>query len=92
VLKGLLQAYRRKANPICVINVGDVKPMKQPFGFVMDLAWDVSKFDFDMIRMYLQLYAERGFGTEQAENIAALLMAFNHLIRMRRFEMVHTGT
>jgi hypothetical protein len=92
VLKELLQAYWRDANRIWVINVGDIKPMEHPFGFAMDLAWDVSKFDFDMIPMYLQLYAEREFGTEHAEDIATLLMEFNHLIGMRRFEMVHPGT
>ncbi|ORX96760.1 hypothetical protein BCR34DRAFT_524762 [Clohesyomyces aquaticus] len=92
VLKELLQAYWRDANRIWVINVGDIKPMELPFGFAMDLAWNASRFDFDMIPAYLQLYAEREFGPEHSENIASLLMEFSHLIGMRRFEMVHPGT
>ncbi|KAF2830956.1 hypothetical protein CC86DRAFT_341463 [Ophiobolus disseminans] len=92
VLKELLQAYWRDANRIWVINVGDIKPMELPFGFAMDLAWNASRFDFDMIPAYLQLYAEREFSTDHAEEIAALLMEFSHLIGMRRFEMVHPGT
>jgi hypothetical protein len=91
-LKELLQAYWRNATRIWVINVGDVKPLEQPFGFAMDLAWDASKFDFSMIPNYLELYAEREFGPEHAKDIVALLMEFNHLIGMRRFEMVHPGT
>ena len=48
--------------------------MEHPFGFAMDLAWDASKFDFDMVPIYLELYAEREFGSEYATDIAALLM------------------
>jgi hypothetical protein len=92
VLKELLQAYWRDANQVWVINVGDIKPLEQPFGFAMDLAWDVSKFDFDMIPAYLRLYAEREFGIEHADDVAALLMEFNYLIGMRRFEMVQPDT
>ncbi|KAL1799266.1 hypothetical protein ACET3X_003303 [Alternaria dauci] len=91
VLKELLQAYWREASEVWVFNVGDIKPLEQPFGFAMDLAWDISKFDFDMIPEYLRLYSEREFGTEYAD-VAALLMEFNHLIGMRRFEMVQPDT
>ena len=66
--------------------------MELPFGFAMDLAWNASKFEFEMIPTYLHLYAEREFGVDYAENVAALLMEFSHLIGMRRFEMVHPGT
>lgn len=58
----------------------------------MDLAWDVSKFDFDMIPEYLRLYSERELGSEHADDVAALLMEFNYLIGMRRFEMVQPDT
>jgi hypothetical protein len=66
--------------------------MELPFNFAMDLAWDATKFDFEMIPRYLQLYAEREFGTHYAGIIAELLMEFSYLIGMRRFEMVHSGT
>jgi hypothetical protein len=92
VLKELLQAYWRDANRIWVINVGDIKPMELPFGFAMDLAWNASKFDFNVIPIYLQLYAEREFGPNHSNEIAALLMEYSHLVGMRRFEMVHPGT
>jgi hypothetical protein len=92
VLKEILQAYWRDANRIWVINVGDIKPMELPFNFAMDLAWNASKFDFDMIPAYLKLYAEREFGFNDAAEIASLLMEFSDLIGMRRFEMVHPGT
>jgi hypothetical protein len=65
--------------------------MEHLFGFAMDLAWDVSKLNFDMIPAYLELYAEREFGIKHADAIATLLMDFNHLIGMRRFEMGSPG-
>ncbi|KAF2873902.1 hypothetical protein BDV95DRAFT_593196 [Massariosphaeria phaeospora] len=92
VLKELSHAYWREADRIWVINVGDIKPMEVPLGFAMDLAWNVSQFDFDMIPNYLHLYAEREFGPDHAEEVASLLMEFSNLIGMRRFEMVHPGT
>lgn len=92
VLKELLQAYWRDANRIWVINVGDIKPMELPFNFAMDLAWNASRFDFEIIPMYLHNYAEREFGPDHANEIADLLMEFSDLIGMRRFEMVHPGT
>lgn len=88
----MLQAYWREANRIWVFNVGDIKPMELPFNFAMDIAWNASQFDFDMIPAYLQLYAEREFGSENAEDIASLLLEFSHLIGMRRFELMHPGT
>lgn len=66
--------------------------MELPFGFAMDLAWNASNLDFEIIPTYLQLYAEREFGADHAEEVASLLMEFSHLIGMRRFEMVHSGT
>ncbi|KAF2796768.1 glycoside hydrolase family 115 protein [Melanomma pulvis-pyrius CBS 109.77] len=92
VLKELTHAFLRNANRIWVINVGDIKPMELPFNFAMDIAWNASRFSFEMIPTYLQLYAEREFGPEHAEEIAGLLLEFSHLIGMRRFEMVHSGT
>lgn len=66
--------------------------MELPFNFAMDLAWNASRFNFEMIPMYLQLYAEREFGPDHANEISDLLMEFSDLIGMRRFEMVHPGT
>lgn len=66
--------------------------MELPFNFAMDIAWNASRFSFEMIPTYLQLYAERGFGPEHAEKIAGLLLEFSHMIGMRRFEMVHPAT
>lgn len=92
MLKEMLHAYWRNANQIWIFNVGDIKPMELPLEFVMDLAWNTSRFDFDMIPTYIEFYAEREFGPEHAKSIGALLMEFSNLIGMRRFEMVHPGT
>ena len=70
-MKELLQAYWRDANRVWVLNIGDIKPLEQPFGFAMDLAWNVSKFDFDMKEEYLRLYSERELNYHEAERILA---------------------
>jgi hypothetical protein len=74
------------------MNVGDIKPMELPLAFSMDLAWNVSRFSFDMIPSYLEAYASREFGPEHAEAIAEIWMEHSHLVGMRRFELITSET
>lgn len=72
--------------------MGDLKPMELPLGFAMDLAWDVTKFDFDKIPEYLTRYATREFGPEHAEEIANILLEHSHLVGFRRYDLVTPAT
>lgn len=92
MLKELQQSYLRGADRQWVINVGDIKPMELPFGLSMDLAWNVSSITFESLPQYLRAYATRELGDAHAEEIADILLEHSHLVGMRRYEMVHSGT
>ena len=66
--------------------------MELPFSVAMDLAWNVSSITFDTLPRYLEKWATREFGGESARDIADVLVEHNHLIAMRRHELVAPGT
>ncbi|KAL5340451.1 hypothetical protein BJX70DRAFT_407142 [Aspergillus crustosus] len=92
VYKELYQAYERGADRIWVINVGDIKPVEIPLSFVLDLAWNVSRFDFSTIPTYLEALVGRDFGPVYAEDISSALLELSHLVGLRRFELVEPTT
>ncbi|KAL4976388.1 hypothetical protein BDW66DRAFT_159759 [Aspergillus desertorum] len=74
-------------NRIWVINVGDIKPVELPLSFAVDLAWDVSRFDFDMIPSYLETLAARDFGLEFSKELSSA-----RLTGLRNSEMIEPTT
>lgn len=88
----MYHSYARGATQIWMVNVGDIKPMEVPFGFIMDVAWNVDNVNFDSIPEYLELYAAREFGDELASDVAEMLFEFSHLIGLRKYESTHSGT
>lgn len=72
--------------------MGDIKPMEVPFGFTMDIAWNIDNIDFDNIPDYLEQYAAREFGDDLAGDIGEMLWEFSHLIGLRKYESTHSGT
>lgn len=75
-----------------MVNVGDIKPMEVPFSFMMDMAWNADKIDFDTIPLYLERYAAREFGDELARDVGEMLLEFSHLVGLRKYEHIHPGT
>jgi hypothetical protein len=58
----------------------------------MDLAWNISSIDFDTIPSYLEAFATREFGPEQASEISEILMEQSRLIGRRKYESVQSNT
>ncbi|KAJ8128110.1 hypothetical protein O1611_g5525 [Lasiodiplodia mahajangana] len=92
VYKELYQAHQRGADRIWVINIADIKPLEMPFGFIMDLAWNVSSIDFSTIPDYLEAFASREFGSEYASEISEILLQQSRLIGRRKYESVQSKT
>ena len=92
LLKELMHSYLRGATRIWIFNVGDIKPLELPFSFVMDLAWDVTKFSFEGLPGYLTKFATREFGPEHAEEIGSIWLEHSHLVGLRRHELVTAAT
>ena len=66
--------------------------MEIPLSFALDLAWNVSRFDFGTILSYLKALASRDFGDKYADQIASALMKYSHLAGLRKFEMLEPTT
>lgn len=88
----MYHSYARGATRIWMVNVGDIKPMETPFGFIMDVAWNIDNFDFETIPDYVEAYAAREFGDELASDVAEMLWEFSHLVGLRKYESTHSGT
>uniref|UniRef100_A0A8H7TLH7 Gylcosyl hydrolase 115 C-terminal domain-containing protein n=1 Tax=Bionectria ochroleuca TaxID=29856 RepID=A0A8H7TLH7_BIOOC len=85
--KELYHAYERGSRQIWILNVEDIKPLELPFSFAMDMAWNISKFDFDFIPEYLTRFSAREFGEEFAEEAASVLYNHSRLVGRRKYEM-----
>lgn len=75
-----------------MLNVEDIKPLEVPFSFAMDLAWNASSIDLDSIPDWLEAFSAREFGTEAAEEAASVLLAYSHLVGLRKYEMTTEAT
>lgn len=75
----LTKAYTFGARKIWVFNVGDIKPAEKELSFVMDLAWDVDRWQPSKAHGYMQYWAEKIFGTTLAKDIADLMQRYYRL-------------
>ncbi|KAG9252041.1 uncharacterized protein F5Z01DRAFT_738601 [Emericellopsis atlantica] len=92
VYKELSQTYMRGATGLWVINVGDIKPMEVPLNMAMDMAWNMDRFTPDKLLSYLEAFATREFGPDHAKETAEVLLEYSHLVGIRKYEHVTSGT
>ncbi len=75
----LTKAYTYGARKIWVFNVGDIKPAEKEISFVMDLAWDINKWQPTQAHHYIRYWAEKTFGPTVAQDIADLMARYYRL-------------
>ncbi len=75
----LTKAYTFGARKIWVFNVGDIKPAEKEISFVMDLAWDISRWKPAEAHNYIRYWAEKTFGREVAQEIADMQAGYYRL-------------
>ena len=75
----LTKAYTYGARKIWVFNVGDIKPAEKEISFVMDLAWDINRWQPKEAHHYSSYWAKKTFGAEVAEDIARLMARYYRL-------------
>ena len=75
----LHKAYTFGARKIWVFNVGDIKPAEKEISFVMDLAWDISRWQPADAHHYIRYWAEKTFGREAAQEIADVMAGYYQL-------------
>lgn len=77
------EAYERGAQALWVVNVGDLKPLEIPTSHFLDLAYDITLYDAESVPMWLNMWAEREFGSEFAQDAADVTHNFTYLTHRR---------
>ncbi|MDF3012827.1 MAG: glycosyl hydrolase [Cellvibrio sp.] len=85
-------AYTYEANQIWIVNVGDLKPMEYPIEFFLNMAWDPEAWPKERIPEFATLWAEREFGTEHAQEIAAIMTGYTRHNLQRKPELQDAAT
>jgi len=85
-------AYRRGAQALWLVNVGDIKPMEFPLSFFMAQAWDPEAMTLDTLANYPQAWAQSVFGPAHAKEIGGLLTRYARLAALRKPELVDPGS
>ena len=75
----LTKAYTYGARKIWVFNVGDIKPAEKELSFVMDLAWDINRWQPTEAHNYIKYWAEKTFGPTVAQDMARLMARYYRL-------------
>lgn len=85
-------AYTYDANQIWIVNVGDLKPMEYPIEFFLNMAWNPEAWPKERIPEFARLWAEREFGAQHAEEIAAIMTGYTRHNLRRKPELQDATT
>ncbi|KAI1333532.1 hypothetical protein F5Y15DRAFT_342294 [Xylariaceae sp. FL0016] len=88
----LQEAYRRHARQIWVFNVGDIKPIEIPMTFAFSLAWNIDSVQPDNFSRFFQVFAEREFGSDLADEVAEVWHEYDRLASLRKHEQIEADT
>jgi Glycosyl hydrolase family 115/Gylcosyl hydrolase family 115 C-terminal domain/Viral BACON domain len=80
------------ANRIWVVNVGDGKPMEFPIEFFLSFARTPERWNKDHLHEFTQMWAEREFGPEHAEEIAHEMEVYTRFNGRRKPELIDPTT
>ena len=80
------KAWDNAARTIWMVNVGDIKPGEVGIDFLARLAWNVDAYGSDAQPEFLRDFARRAFGSEHADEIAALYAEYYRLGQIRKPE------
>ncbi len=82
----MTKAYDHGARTIWIANAGDIKPAEIGIEFFLRLAWDVNAWTRTTLPKFLSRWAEREFGSVNADEIAAILESYYQLNYQRKPE------
>jgi len=80
------KAYDHNVRARWVVNVGDIKPAEINIEHFMQMAWDISAFQENDPKGFLEAWAARDFGAEYAAPIAQIMAKHYELGYARRPE------
>jgi hypothetical protein len=82
-------AYQREATRIWILNVGDLKANELPINHFLDLAYDTPLWGYNSTSTWLQLWATREFGADQASQIVSVVDQYGMLAARRKYELLN---
>lgn len=85
-------AYTFDANQIWIVNVGDLKPMEYPIEFFLNMAWNPEAWPKERIPEFARRWAEREFGAQHADEIAAIMTGYTRHNLRRKPELQDAST
>lgn len=88
VWEQMSSARAHGVDALWIVNVGDIKPMELPTSFFLDLAWNPESIPLEKVQSYYHQFAERTFGTAQADEIASLLRDSSRILARRKPELI----
>lgn len=80
------------ATRIWIVNVGDLKPLELPIEFFLRMAWNPGAHTVDQVAAYTRRWAERDFGPEHADEIAAIVALYTKYNGWRKPELIKPET
>ncbi|WP_207534594.1 glycosyl hydrolase 115 family protein [Desertivirga arenae] len=87
----LRKAYDTSADRLWLLNVGDIKSCEFPFSLFMDMAYDISKFDYNMIAGYHATWLSKIFGEQYYKPLLDITKSYYHLAFSRKPEAMGWG-
>lgn len=87
----LRKAYDTSADRLWLLNVGDIKSCEFPFSLFMDMAYDIDKFNYDMIAQYHATWLSKIFGRQYYDQLADITTAYYRLAFSRKPEAMGWG-
>ncbi len=87
----LSKAYRTGADRVWVVNVGDIKACEYSMNLFLDMAWDIDKFDYDVVNKYHAHWCAQMVGNQYERELQDIWDNFNHLAFIRKPEYMGWG-
>ena len=82
------KAYAYDADRVWVFNVGDIKPIEMEMEFALRLAYDVDRYPVDKAMGFIDEWAARTFGRQQASAIAEIQKEYYRLTQQVKSEHI----
>lgn len=84
----LKKAYDTTADRLWVVNVGDIKPAEYHISLIMDMAYDIDRFNIDNINDHHADFLCRIFGEQYRKELKDISQHYFHLAYSRKPEAV----
>ncbi|MBN1973972.1 MAG: glycosyl hydrolase 115 family protein [Sedimentisphaerales bacterium] len=79
------------ADRIWIVNVGHLKHVIFPMEYFINLGWNTKQWTNDNIRDYIEMWAEREFGSAFAKEIAEIYVQYSRFNARRKPELLDTS-